>query len=623
MFVTLPSRSFDEVRSRLMIVRQVEVTVKMWLRYRKLIRIVSTLFELIFLLDNIINVEIWKNHLVSELCKDQTQIQPSNISETHQAFHHKHTTYCPHLAQLLSPEEELEERNLLDLIAWPKPPSGSEALEFSQTSDPFHSHFSIGNGKNWFVGDQLEVNILMRDFKGRPKPYGGDLLLASLRSPKYGAGVAGQVLDHNNGHYSARFPLLWAGPARVKVTMVHSSEAVAVLRRLREQRPDRVHFSSIFGQGSRSEKTVCNMCLPPDQGPLCNFTDLHTGDPWFCYKPKNLSCYTRNSYVLEGSPDNIIDSNEAWLFRSGINLNVPIHADPSNDIIVLPSTNGTVDLQSHDFFEGGGGDSTQNPDHAKLATSGYYYKEVWRSLGGVTKRQFDSASIIQCLTNKSVYMYGDSTMRQWYEYLVTVIPGIQEIDEEGEVNVGPFRAMDLTHKIVLRFRFHGPPIVSRTAVMARKLRYIANELDGLTGGPDTVVALSLWADFAPFPLEMYLHRLRQIRKAVVRLLDRAPGTVIVIRTPNPRAQKRDLVLNFSDWFSLQMDTVLRAMFEGIDVLLVDAWQMCVAHHQPYDLHPPGVIVKNMVDMMLSYICPDLTGNESRQLKMWLNVIDLI
>ncbi|XP_049584212.1 NXPE family member 3-like [Syngnathus scovelli] len=571
-----------------MIVRQVEVTVKMCLRYRKLILIVPTVFGLIFLLHNIINVEIWKNHLVSALYKVQNRIQPSNLSETHQAFHHKRTPYCPHLAQPLSPEEELEERNLLDLIAWPQPPFGSEAPNLSQTSDPLSSPLLIDDGKHWFVGDQLEVNILMRDFNGRPKRYGGDLLLASLHSPKYGAGVAGQVLDHNNGHYSALFPLLWEGPARVKVRMVHSSEAVAVLRRLREQRPDRVHFSSIFGQGSRSEKMVCNMCLPPDQGPLCNFTDLHTGDPWFCYKPKNLSCYTRYSYVLEGSPENIIDSNEAWLFRSGVNLKVPIHASTSNAIIVLPSRKG---------------DSTQKLDHAKVATSGYYYQDIWRSLGGVTKRQFDGASITQCLTNKLVYMYGDSTMRQWYEYLVTVIPGIKEFNQEGGVKVGPFMAIDLTHNILLKFRFHGPPIVSRTAVMARKLRYIANELDGLTGGPDMVVALSLWADFAPFPLEMYLHRLRQIRKAVVRLLDRAPGTVIVIRTPNPRAQKRDLVLNFSDWFSLQMDTVLRAMFEGIDVLLVDAWQMCVAHHQPYDLHPPGVIVKNMVDMMLSYICP--------------------
>ncbi|KAM9801904.1 NXPE family member 3-like [Syngnathus typhle] len=568
-----------------------EVTEKMCLSYRKPILIVLTLFGLIFIQRNISNVESWKNHLVSALHKVQNRIQPSNLSETHQAFHHKRTPYCPHLAQPLSPEEELEERNLLDLIAWPKPPSGSEALNLSQTSNPVHSQLTIVPAKNWSVGDQLEVQVQLRDFKGRPKRYGGDLLLARLHSPKYKAGVAGQVLDHNNGLYTARFPLLWEGSAQVDVVMVHSSEAVAVLQRLREKRPDRLYFSSIFGQGNHSEKMVCNMCLPPDQGPLCNFTDLHTGDPWYCYKPKMLSCDTRNNNVLEGSLKNIINSKEALLFQSGVNIKVPIHASTSNAIIVLPSRKG---------------DSTQKLDHAKVATSGYYYQDIWRSLGGVTKRQFDGASITQCLSNKLVYMYGDSTMRQWYEYLVTVIPGIKEFNQESGVKVGPFMAVDLTHNILLNFRFHGPPIVTGTAMMARKLRYIANELDGLTGGPDTVVALSVWAHFAPFPVEVYQHRLRQIRKAVVRLLDRAPGTVVVVRTPNPRAQNRDLSLKFSDWFSLQLDTVLRAMFEGLDVLLVDAWQMCVAHHQPHNVHPPRAIVKNMVDMMLSHVCRDRT-----------------
>ncbi|XP_037136717.1 LOW QUALITY PROTEIN: NXPE family member 3-like [Syngnathus acus] len=551
-----------------------EVTVQMCLRYSKPILIVLTLFGLIFIQHNISNVESWKNYLVPALYKVQNRIQPSNLSETHQAFHHKRTPYCPHLAQPLSPEEELEERNLLDLIAWPKPPSGPEAPDLSQTSDPVHSHFTIVPAKNWSVGDQLEVQVQLRDFKGRPKRYGGDLLLARLHSPEYRAGVAGQVLDHRNGLYSARFPLLWEGSAQVDVVMVHSSEAVAVLQRLREKRPDRLYFSSIFSQGNHSEKMVCNMCLPPDQGPLCNFTDLHTGDPWYCYKPKMLSCDTRNNYVLEGSLENIINSKEALLFQSGVNIKVPIHASTSNAIIVLPSRKG---------------DSTQKLDHAKVATSGYYYQDIWRSLGGVTKRQFDGASITQCLTNK-----------------LTVIPGIKEFKQEGGVKVGPFMAVDLTHNILLKFRFHGPPIVSRTAVMARKLRYIANELDGLTGGPDTVVALSLGAHFAPFPVEVYQHRLRQIRKAVVRLLDRAPGTVVAVRTPNPRAQDRDLSLKFSDWFSLQLDTVLRATFEGLDVLLVDAWQMCVAHHQPHDVHPPRAIVKNMVDMMLSHVCRDRT-----------------
>ena len=36
-----------------------------------------------------------------------------------------------------------------------------------------------------------------------------------------GAGVAGKVLDHLNGSYSAVFSLLWEGSAQVEVTMLN------------------------------------------------------------------------------------------------------------------------------------------------------------------------------------------------------------------------------------------------------------------------------------------------------------------------------------------------------------------------------------------------------------------
>ncbi|XP_049584211.1 NXPE family member 3-like [Syngnathus scovelli] len=569
-----------------------KISIAMSLNVWKYILIILSLYGLIFMLKNNTLGESWKNHLVSALYKVQNHIQPSNLSETHQAFHHKRTPYCPHLAKPQSPEEELEERNLLDLIAWPKPPSGSEAPDLSQTSDPVHSRFTIVNAKNWFVGDQLEVHVQLRDFKGRPKRYGGDLLLARLHSPKYRAGVAGQVLDHKNGIYSARFPLLWEGSAQVDVVMVHSSEAVAVLHRLREKRPDRVYFSSIFGQGNHSEKMVCNMCLPPDQGPLCNFTDHQTGEPWYCYKPKMLSCDTRNNHAMGGYTKDIITKEEALLFQSGKNVKVAIRASSTDNINVLAFTKEAA---------------SQRPNPVKLATSGYYYQDLWRPLGGISMRHFDKAfAITQCLTNKSVYMYGDSTMRQWYEYLYSVLPDLKQVTLNPKP-VGPFMAVDSKHNILLKYRFHGPPI-RITPVMTSELRYIANELDGLTGGPDTVVVLSIWAHFGTFPVEVYINHLRQIRKAVVRLLDRAPGTVVVIRTPNPQALGRDVSLYNSDWFCLQLDTVLRAMFERLEVVVVDAWQMCVAHHQPHNLHPPRSIVKNMIDMMLSYICPDLTGN---------------
>ncbi|XP_061696576.1 NXPE family member 3 [Syngnathoides biaculeatus] len=549
--------------------------------------IVLSLFGLLFLLHNITNKENWKYKL-------QDPVQ--SVTCTRFPTCHRNRTFCSHLGQPASPEEELEERDILDSIAWPQPPPRAASPALCQTSDPARSLFTVVSpikGRRWYVGDQLEVLVHLHDFDGRPKRYGGDFLLARLHSPEYQAGVAGQVLDHENGLYSARFPLLWEGSARVEVTMVHSSEAVAVLRRLREKRPDRVYFVSLFRLGLRSETTVCNMCLPQDQGPLCNYTDPYSGEPWYCYKPKALSCDARINHAKGGYLKNLITNKEALLFQSDVNVKVPIHASATDTINVLPSRKES------------GGPKT---DLVKMATSGYYYRDSWRPLGGIPMRRFDGAAAIsKCLTNKAVYMYGDSTVRQWFEYLLSVLPDMKEFDLRSPKMVGPLMAVDSTRNILLKYRCHGPPIRFST-VTASELRYIANELDSLTGGPNTVVALSIWSHFSTFPVEVYVRRLRHIRRAVARLLERAPGTAVAVRTANPQDLKGDVSLYNSDWFSLQLDAALRAVFKGLDVVLVDAWQMCVAHRLPHHLHPPTAIVKSMVDMMLSHVCREGTGN---------------
>jgi len=66
------------------------------------------------------------------------------------------------------------------------------------------------------------------------------------------------------------------------------------------------------------------------------------------------------------------------------------------------------------------------PERNQLAPSGFYYKDSWRPLGGAAARQFnESSAVAECLRNKVINLYGDSTVRQWFEYLITFVPGEQ------------------------------------------------------------------------------------------------------------------------------------------------------------------------------------------------------
>lgn len=166
-------------------------------------------------------------------------------------------------------------------------------------------------------------------------------------------------------------------------------------------------------------------------------------------------------------------------------------------------------------------------------------------------------------------------------------------------------ALDYTNNIMVTYRSHGPPI-RFASIPTSELRYIANELDGLIGGANTVVVIGIWSHFSTFPIQVYIQRLLSIRRAVERLLDRAPDTLVVVRTANPKALTLYETLTNSDWFSLRQDRVLRSVFQGLKVRLkvrlVDAWEMSLAHELPHSLHPQPPIVKNMIDVLLSYVC---------------------
>ncbi|XP_001518861.1 NXPE family member 3 [Ornithorhynchus anatinus] len=499
-------------------------------------------------------------------------------------------SYCGYERQVLSRRERAEEASLLAALQWQDSPR--EPVPLARSTDPSSSYFVILNsGAAFKVGDTLEVLIHVQDFQGKPKKYGGDYLQVKIHSPPLKAGAVGKVVDYQNGFYKAFFTLLWPGKATVSVSLVHPSEAIPVLRRLQEEKPDRVYFKSLFRSGMLSETTVCNVCLPGNL-PTCNFTDLYTGEPWFCYRPKKLSCGSRVNHFKGGYQKGLLSAAESVFFKSDVNIKMPILSSGPDSVTVWP-----IGIKEANNLERSQG--------ADPFPSGYYYQDRWRPRKYKIRRFDEPANITECLQGKVVYLFGDSTIRQWFEYLTAFVPDLVEFNLGSPKNVGPFLSVDLKHNILLRYRCHGPPI-RFTTVFSSELRYVANELNGIVGGRNTVVALTLWAHFSTFPVEVYIRRLRNIRRAVVRLLDRSPKTVVVVRTASVQELGPEVSLFNSDWYSLQLDTVLRRMFSGTGVYLVDAWEMTLAHHLPHQLHPDVVIVKNQLDMFLSFVCPPET-----------------
>lgn len=194
-------------------------------------------------------------------------------------------------------------------------------------------------------------------------------------------------------------------------------------------------------------------------------------------------------------------------------------------------------------------------------------------------------------------MFGDSTLRAWWEYLVSFVPTLKEISLHVSHQTGPLLATDAEHNYLVHWRAHQKPLrMGRISV--KELHYIATELDGLGARKGLVIVITCWSHFATYPIGLYIRRLWHIRNAITQLLERSPDTKILIKSANT-----GYYALVNDWLSFQLDTVMRAMFSKLPVTILDVWQMTSCHRFPENLHPGPIIVKNEVDLMLSFICP--------------------
>ncbi|XP_032814039.1 NXPE family member 3-like [Petromyzon marinus] len=479
--------------------------------------------------------------------------------------------------------------DLQQLLRWPSPPAMSSFNFESSTSPVATSYRLLGGTRNFTVGDTLHLTVQARDHHGRDKRYGGDYFRIKVYSEKLRAGAFGSVLDHDNGSYTASVVLPWPGEALVDVKLVHSSEAVNIISRLRDSVPNKIFFTGYFEkEGATGEATECN-AVPRLmlKSKMCEYRDKATGHMWFCKKPRTLPCDSLRFHSNRGF-SNILTKEEERFFRNEVSK-VRISGDPSQ-IKVLSSSS------LHNLTAGLG---SCMPGHSMPSLSGFYLNDEWVSLSCRARPFRAPQDLATCLRGKRIYMYGDSTIRQWFLHLTAHVPDMQFIDINAPTVLGPLMSVSVAAKTFLLFRSQGLPFLTQHGPVAA-LHYVANEIDGLTGGKDTVVGISVWAHLTGFPVSFYVTRMRGIRAAVIRLLKRAPGTLVVFKSANTSYHS----VYQSDWLSLQLDLVMRRLMAGLPVVILDAWEMTAAHRLPDNMHPEPIIIHNEIKLLLAYVCPE-------------------
>ncbi|KAL0153669.1 hypothetical protein M9458_051034, partial [Cirrhinus mrigala] len=168
--------------------------------------------------------------------------------------------------------------------------------------------------------------------------------------------------------------------------------------------------------------------------------------------------------------------------------------------------------------------------------AGFYLKDVWKSFVCNT-RQFSPKQMRNCLKNKIVYLMGDSTTRQWFEYFEKTVPGIKRMDLHTHPGGGPLMAVELENNIIIHWSVHGVPLLFGTVMPITDLHYISNDIDEIAGGPHAVIVFTYCAHLVFHPITFYVFEVAKIRQSVVALLSRAPDTTVIIKSGNTTGRR--------------------------------------------------------------------------------------
>ncbi|XP_069894613.1 NXPE family member 2-like isoform X1 [Dipodomys merriami] len=474
---------------------------------------------------------------------------------------------------------EIVER--LDQMIPPRP-----FTHMNTTTSAKHSRAVILNPQDTYCkGDQLDILLEMKDHLGHRKQYGGDFLRARMSSPALKAGASGKVTDFNNGTYLVSFTLFWEGQVSLSVVLIHPSEGVSALWRARNQGYDRIIFKGKFLNGTSEVITECGLALN-SSAELCQYLDIRDQEAFYCVKPPYVHC---EAFIYMSTRNRHISylSKEEWNLFHRSNIGIEMMKN-LNSIKVLPC-NKTEDIKK----------KCQIGMKAPFP-SGYAYKGNWITTFCKLTEFSTTKNIRDCLGRKLIYLMGDSTLRQWMYYLPKVVETLKYFDHHGS---GPFRThvlLDIEKHSLIQWKKHSHPFVTEKVFSLKDENYIPREIDQVAGDSNTAIVITIGQHFRPFPINTFIRRAINIRKAIERLFLRSPETKVILKTENTRELHINAEL-FSDFHGYIQNLIMRDIFEDLHVGIIDAWDMTVAH-STNNVHPPDNVVWHQIRMFLNYIC---------------------
>ncbi|XP_018097144.1 NXPE family member 4 isoform X2 [Xenopus laevis] len=462
-----------------------------------------------------------------------------------------------------------------------------DLLHKDKTTCAEKSKATILNPKaSYCVGDNLAVQVEMFDYLGNRKTYGGDYLRARISTKEHNAGASGRIEDFHNGTYHVHFTLYWEGKIDLSILLIHPSEAVSVLWKIRNSWYGNIDYSGKFTYQNKQTEAKCGFDLNKSLE-LCEYNDQRDEEYFYCMKPPSYECDMLTETKSWFTGRSKLTKLEASLFDKS-SLRVEIPKDIEN--VIVTSCNNNSDRKNSQRCRIG----------MKLEyPSGHFMNNVWIPHACSMKTNHNLEELNTCMAGKVIYILGDSTLRLWMIYLKSILNEMTILNLYESGWAQKIWGIDLKRNMRISWKRHGNPFISSSYQSCREDRTIPREIDFIGGHNKTVVVLNIGCHFRPFPVHHYIKRLINIRRAVVRLFRRSPETKVIIKAENIMASDNHEIK--SDFHGLVHYFAFQLIFKDLNVGFVNGWDMTTAFDAK-NAHPPPEYIQNEIDLFMTYIC---------------------
>lgn len=448
---------------------------------------------------------------------------------------------------------------------------------------------------------KIEVQIRAYDGRNVPKTRGGDIFLLWAEQDLGDGRVAADVIDNLDGSYTGFLHPFWFGRTIVRAKLGGTIENMCIRRKsllkygtgsFSIEQP--VVINGTFKNGDLSESALCGTeHTIYGYENVCNLTDLNDNNQWFCGKPLNsqLKCSNIFSFNTFRQEFNWQDKDQIRVFGYG-----KIY----RPVFFITQRTGSLRqyLPCHT--------SPKASSWTYGVPSGFHMNKTWHMFYCKHSVPLRVDSYRQCLRNKTVILLGDSTVRQYAEFLikeVLVTPGVNLKEfRDGRSSFHPqivFKKFGIT----VIYKNHEMPLHGKE-IYAKGITSIATEIEKLAknniSGTNLVVFAGYGSHLQAYPPERYRERIRNLVSPIKKLHKAKPKAMVFIKGPH---------VYFLDkrWFDLRISLINKDIlfqeFEELQdkVVYLDLWSLTAAMEN-YALHPTDDILSLQMQQFLSYIC---------------------